>query len=54
MVIHFLTMTISNYPLVELDWYKKGFTKDVDEKKFEAMQEKVDSTVELLLDDIDL
>lgn len=51
---HVLTMTIYNYAKVELGRHKEGFTKDFDKKKFEALQEKVASTVELLLDDLDL
>lgn len=54
MVTHVLAMTLSNYSLVELDWYQEGFTKGITERKIMALQEKVASTAELLLDDLDL
>lgn len=47
-------MTLSNYPLVELDRYHEGFTEDIDAKKLATLHRKVDFTVKLLVEDLDL
>src|SRR5438876_7200807 len=47
-----LAMVKPHYPRVDLQWFKEGFTIDVDYAKLEALSLEVEHTAELLVENL--